>query len=153
MKSIAKLFCFPLLFFLLFSCSKTNISGFERIQKDPDFKNLISKINSYNLSFLNDEWNLSNGEIKKEWNAAKKNGTFSEFSKTLKNKEGVTLYEKNKELLAINTQVYYKLVIKEKVPKDLLNNAILNALKEISQKNDYTKLNYPKSGLGSKQSN
>jgi hypothetical protein len=92
--------------------------------------NYVDNFQRYSESFVKDEWGLSNPTVKAQWSEARKNKTFFEFAKNLKNAEGKSFYDVQIELLQSYSDVETKLIKPGYVNKEMLMQAVNELIKE-----------------------
>ena len=84
----------------------------------------------YTESFIQDEWGLRSPANKAAWATARKNQQLAEFKRTLINKQGVSLFEKEAQLVKAQTEVEALLIRKGRITKEQFKEAVQLYLKE-----------------------
>jgi hypothetical protein len=99
------------------------------IKSDPLFKNYLTVFQSWEKSILNDDWHMHDPQVKTELEKAKQNGTTATFYKSLKNKDGISYYDANMQLMEAYAKLYTKYVKQGKVDPKNLKQAISETLR------------------------
>jgi len=84
----------------------------------------------YTESFIQDDWDLRSPANKIAWATARKNQQLAEFKKTLKNKQGVSLFEKEMQLVKAQVEVEALLIRKGRITREQFKEAVQLYLKE-----------------------
>jgi hypothetical protein len=94
------------------------------IKADRSFIHYMQLIKAHQKALIEDEWGLRTEKVKKDLEDAKKNKTSVEFSKTLRNKKGVSLYTARTELMKAYLLLAARYSLKNEDNKKLFNQAI-----------------------------
>lgn len=79
---------------------------------------------------MQDEWGLRSPANKVAWATARKNQQLAEFKKTLKNKQGVSLFDKEVQLVKAQAEVEALLIRKGRITREQFKEAVQLYLKE-----------------------
>lgn len=79
---------------------------------------------------MQDEWGLRSPANKVAWATARKNQQLAEFKKTLKNKQGGSLFDKEVQLVKAQAEVEALLIRKGRITREQFKEAVQLYLKE-----------------------